>query len=184
MRRRSPRSRRRSKRASIARPRFDPIPAAGRSSASIARNTTRAIRDLLGLDVDVDALLPPDTISHGFDNIADVQTMSPTVLEGYLRAAAKISRDAIGDPTPTPTSHDLPVPRTAAQLRHVEGAPIGTRGGTSLVHIFPADGEYRFRMMMHSIPTGQLYGSTTRGEQIEVSINGDAQGAASTSTRA
>ncbi len=65
------------------------------------------------------------------------------------------------------------MPRTAAQLKHVEGAPIGTRGGSSLVHIFPADGEYTFRMMFHSIPTGQLYGSTTRGEQIEVSINGD-----------
>ena len=70
-----------------------------------------------------------------------------------------------------------PVPRTAAQLWHVEGAPMGTRGGISVVHVFPADGEYRFRMMMHSIPTGQLYGSTTRGEQIEVSVNGDAQGA-------
>ena len=59
----------------------------------------RAIHDLLSIDVDVDALLPPDTISHGFDNIADVQAFSPTVLEGYLRAAAKISRDALGDPT-------------------------------------------------------------------------------------
>ena len=132
----------------------------------------RAVRDLLSIDVDVASLLPPDTISHGFDNIADVQTMTPTVLEGYLRAAAKISRDALGDPTSTPTSMIYPVPRTEAQLKHVEGAPIGTRGGTSVVHIFPADGEYRFRMMMHSIPTGQLYGSTTRGEQIEISING------------
>jgi mono/diheme cytochrome c family protein len=131
-----------------------------------------AVRDLLSIDVDVDSLLPPDTISHGFDNIADVQTMTPTVLEGYLRAAAKISRDALGDATTTATSQIYPVPRTAAQLEHVEGAPIGTRGGISVVHIFPADGEYRFRMMMHSIPTGQLYGSTTRGEQIEVSING------------
>ena len=65
------------------------------------------------------------------------------------------------------------MPRTAAQLWHVDGAPMGTRGGTSVTHIFPADGEYVFRMMMHSIPTGQLYGSTTRGEQIEVSINGE-----------
>ena len=132
----------------------------------------RAVRDLLSIDVDVAALLPPDTISHGFDNIADVQTMTPTVLEGYLRAAAKISRDALGDATTSATSQIYPVPRTAAQLTHVEGAPIGTRGGISVVHIFPADGEYRFRMMMHSIPTGQLYGSTTRGEQIEVSVNG------------
>jgi hypothetical protein len=135
----------------------------------------RAVHDLLSIEVDVNALLPPDTISHGFDNIADVQSMTPTVLEGYLRAAAKISRDALGDPTSTPTSQIYTVPRTAAQLRHVEGAPIGTRGGTSVVHIFPADGEYVFRMMMHSIPTGQLYGSTTRGEQIEVSINGERQ---------
>jgi mono/diheme cytochrome c family protein len=132
----------------------------------------RAVKDLLSLDVDVSSLLPADTISHGFDNIADVQMMTPTVLEGYLRAAAKISRDALGDSTTSATSMIYPVPRTAAQLTHVEGAPIGTRGGTSVVHIFPADGEYRFRMMMHSIPTGQLYGSTTRGEQIEVSING------------
>jgi mono/diheme cytochrome c family protein len=132
----------------------------------------RAVRDLLSIDVDVESLLPPDTISHGFDNIADVQTMTPTVLDGYLRAAAKVSRDALGDPTTTPTSMIYPVPRTAAQLWHVEGAPMGTRGGISVVHVFPADGEYRFRMMMHSIPTGQLYGSTTRGEQIEVSING------------
>jgi hypothetical protein len=133
----------------------------------------RAIQDMLGIDVDVDAILPPDTISHGFDNIADVQALSPTILEGYLRAAAKISRDAVGDPSSTPSSLIYPVPRTAAQLTHVEGAPFGTRGGTSVVHIFPADGEYVFRMMMHSIPTGQLYGSTTRGEQIEVSINGE-----------
>jgi hypothetical protein len=132
-----------------------------------------AVRDLLDLDVDVSALLPPDTISHGFDNIADVQSSSPTVLDGYLRAAAKISRDALGDPGTSPTSQIYPVPRTAAQLWHVDGAPMGTRGGTSVVHIFPADGEYVFRMMMHSIPTGQLYGSTTRGEQIEVSINGE-----------
>src|SRR5207245_813242 len=55
---------------------------------------------------------------------------------------------------------------------HVDGAPFGTRGGISLVHTFPADGEYTFRLMLHSIPTGQLFGSSARGEQIEVSING------------
>jgi hypothetical protein len=131
-----------------------------------------AIRELLGLDVDVAAFLPPDTISHNFDNIADVQSVSPTVLEGYLRAASKISRDAVGDPDAAPGSTTYRVPRTASQLAHVEGAPFGTRGGVSVVHNFPADGEYAFRMMLHSIPTGQLYGSTTRGEQLEVSING------------
>lgn len=131
-----------------------------------------AVEGLLGIDVDVSALLPPDTISHGFDNIADVQSFSPTVLEGYLRAAAKISRDALGDPTAAPSGVIYKVPRTAAQLRHVPGAPIGTRGGTSVVHSFPADGDYTFRVMFHSIPTGQLYGSTTSDEQIEISVNG------------
>jgi hypothetical protein len=133
----------------------------------------RAIQDLLDLDVDVTALLPADTISHGFDNIADTQAFSPTLLEGYLRAAARIADLATGDPMATPTETTYKVPRTQSQLHHVEGAPFGTRGGISLIHAFPADGEYTFRMMFHSIPTGQLYGSTTRGEQIEVSINGE-----------
>jgi uncharacterized protein DUF1592/uncharacterized protein DUF1588/uncharacterized protein DUF1585/uncharacterized protein DUF1595/uncharacterized protein DUF1587 len=133
----------------------------------------RSVKDLLGIDVDVTAFLPPDTISHNFDNIADVQGLSPVVLEGFLRAAARVSTLAVGDPTATPTEATYRVPRTENQLLHVEGAPFGTRGGLSVVHIFPADGEYTFRMMLHSIPTGQLYGSTSRGEQIEVSINGE-----------
>ena len=131
-----------------------------------------SIRELLGVDIDASAFLPPDTISHNFDNIADVQSLSPTVLEGYLRAAAKVSRDAVGDPDAAPGSTTYKVPRTASQLFHIEGAPFGTRGGISLVHTFPADGEYSFRIMLHSIPTGQLYGSGARGEQLEVSING------------
>jgi hypothetical protein len=131
-----------------------------------------SIRELLGLDIDPSAFLPPDTISHNFDNIADVQTLSPTLLEGYLRAARRVSKDAVGDPEAGPGSATYKVPRTASQLLHVDGAPFGTRGGISIVHNFPADGEYVFRMMLHSIPTGQLYGSTSRGEQLEVSIDG------------
>jgi hypothetical protein len=133
----------------------------------------RSVRELLAIDVDVAAFLPPDTVSHNFDNIADVQSFSPTLLEGYLRAAGKISRDALGDPDASPTSTTYKLPRTASQLAHVDGAPFGTRGGISVVHNFPADGEYTFRMMLHSIPTGQLYGSTARNEQIDVSINGE-----------
>jgi hypothetical protein len=132
----------------------------------------QAIKDLLGLDVDVATFLPPDTISHNFDNIADVQSISATLLEGYLRAAAQVSRLAVGDPEASPNSTIYKLPRIASQLTHVEGAPFGTRGGISVVHNFPADGEYTFRMMLHSIPTGQLYGSAVRGEQIEVSVNG------------
>jgi mono/diheme cytochrome c family protein len=137
----------------------------------------RAVRDLLGIDVDVTAFLPADTMSHGFDNVADVQTFSPALMEGYLRAAAKISGLAIGDPTATASEATYKTDRSASQWGHVEGAPLGTRGGVSVVHVFPADGEYTFRMMLHSIPTGQLYGSaigTTSGhrEQLEVSIDG------------
>jgi hypothetical protein len=131
------------------------------------------IHDILGLDVDVEAFLPADTISHNFDNIADVQTVSATALEGYLRAAAQVSKLAVGDPDAAPGSTIYKVPRMAEQLTHVDGAPFGTRGGISVVHNFPADGEYTFRMMLHSIPTGQLFGSGAKNEQIEVSLNGE-----------
>src|SRR6185295_6438293 len=131
-----------------------------------------SIRDMLSLDIDVASFLPPDTVSHNFDNIADVQSMSATMLEGYLRAAAQVSRLAVGDPAASPGSAIYKIPRMASQLQHVDGAPFGTRGGLSVVHTFPADGEYTFRMMLHSIPTGQLYGSAARNEQIEVSVNG------------
>ncbi len=133
---------------------------------------TYAVRDLLDLDVDVEAYLPPDTISDGFDNVADAQGFSPTVLEGYMRAASAISTLAVGDANASPTEATYKVPRTANQMRQVEGAPFGTRGGISVTHNFPADGEYTFRMMLHSIPTGQLFGSSVPGEQIEVSVNG------------
>ena len=137
----------------------------------------RAVRDLLGLDVDITAFLPPDTMSHGFDNVSDVQTFSPALMEGYLRAAAKISTLALGDPTATASETTYKTDRSASQWNHIEGAPLGTRGGLSVMHVFPADGDYTFRMMLHSIPTGQLYGSeigktTDQREQLEVSIDG------------
>lgn len=133
----------------------------------------REVHDLLGIDVDVEAFLPPDTMSHGFDNIADVQTFSPTLMEGYLRAASKITSLAVGDRSASPSEATYKVPRTESQMHHIEGTPWGTRGGVSVTHVFPADGDYTFRMLLHGVPTGQLYGSTTRGEQIEVAINGE-----------
>jgi len=133
----------------------------------------RAVRDLLDVDVDVTAFLSPDTVSNSFDNIADVQSFAPTVTEGYLRAASRIATTAIGDRTAHPSEATYKIPRTTAQLKHVEGAPWGTRGGLSVVHTFPADGDYSFRIMLHSVPSGRLYASTARGEQIEVSVNGE-----------
>ncbi|HJU41600.1 MAG TPA: DUF1592 domain-containing protein [Vicinamibacterales bacterium] len=132
-----------------------------------------AVNALLALDVDVSAFLPPDQISAGFDNVADSQGFSAALMEGYLRAANRISALAVGDPKAEAASTTYKVPRTASQMRHVEGTPFGTRGGISVVHTFPADGEYAFRMQLHSIPTGQLFGSTVRGELVEVSIDGE-----------
>ncbi|MEY4636261.1 MAG: hypothetical protein RJA55_2059 [Acidobacteriota bacterium] len=132
----------------------------------------RAIKFLLGLDVDVTAFLPADTISDGFDNVADVQTFSPTLMEGYLRAASRIAMLAIGDPESTATQATFKLPKTASQMDRVEGAPPGTRGGISVEHIFPADGEYVFSMDFFAEPLGFLFGNTAPGEQIEVSVDG------------
>jgi len=132
----------------------------------------RSVKDLLGVDVDVAKFLPADSLSEGLDNIADNQAFSATLTEGYVRAAVQISRDALGDPHADPTSSVYKLPRTGTQLRHVAGAPFGTRGGISLVYNFPADGEYNFRSLLHGTPTGGLFGNLT-DEQIEVSIDGE-----------
>src|SRR3954452_3493077 len=138
----------------------------------------RAVKDLLGINVDVTAYLPPDTISKGFDNVADVQSFSPTLMESYLRAASQISRLAIGDRGASATSVTYKIGRTGSQMRHVEGAPMGTRGGVSVVHTFPADGDYVVKLSMHNEPLGGIYGRTTMAtmdikEQVEVSVNGE-----------
>ncbi len=133
----------------------------------------RAVAGMFDLDVDVTAFLPPDTVSNGFDNVADTQNFSATLMQGYLRAASRISSLAVGDPKAGAAEATYKVPRTGSQMGHVEGAPFGTRGGVSVMHTFPADGEYSFRMQLHSIPTGQLFGSTVRGELLEVSIDGE-----------
>ncbi|MGE5246691.1 MAG: DUF1592 domain-containing protein [Betaproteobacteria bacterium] len=135
-----------------------------------------AVRDLVGIDVDVTAFLPADTISAGFDNVADSQSLSPTLLEGYLRAASQIGRLAVGDRSASPVSTTFKVPENESQMRHVEGTPFGTRGGISVVPIFPADGDYVVRVELHRTSTGELFGNTTlsitgRNEPIEISVN-------------
>jgi hypothetical protein len=94
-------------------------------------------------------------------------------MEGYLRAASQISRLAVGDRNATATSTTWKVPRTQSQMRHVDGAPIGTRGGLSVVHVFPADGEYQFKILLHSGPTGDLFGGPYGGEKLDISIDGE-----------
>ena len=139
---------------------------------------TRAVQALLGIEVDINAFLPPDTLSAGFDNVADVQGLSPTVLEGYLRAASQISRLAVGDREASASAATYKVGRTMSQMRHIDGAPMGTRGGISVMHIFPADGEYVIGVNLHNEPLGGLYGRSTLSvleieEEIDVSIDGE-----------
>ncbi len=133
-----------------------------------------SIRDLLAVDVDVTALLPPDDMSHGFDNMADVLTISPTLIEGYIRAAGRISREAVGDMEAPALTTTYPISRVLSQTRHVEGTPFGTRGGIAVVHDFPADGEYTFKLGFYYSPTGPLFGlNQGKGQQIEVAVNGE-----------
>jgi len=132
-----------------------------------------SIRELLGLDIDPAAYLPPDDMSHGFDNMAETLNVSPTLMEGYVRAAGKISRLAIGDPAMSPLVETYHVPATLSQTSHVEGAPYGTRGGIVARHNFPADGEYRFRITLYFTTNTLLFGTYAKGEQIEVAVNGE-----------
>jgi hypothetical protein len=101
-----------------------------------------AIRDLLALDVDVAALLPPDDSAAGFDNIADVLGVSPALIEGYAAAAANISRRAIGSPTIGLDRTTYRMAGDVSQDAHVDGLPLGTRGGFVIHHAFPLDAEY------------------------------------------
>jgi len=133
----------------------------------------RAVKDMLGLDIDVASLLPADTISNGFDNVADAQSFSPTLMESYLRAAARVTALAIGDPEAPATETNYRVPKTASQLSRVDGAPFGTRGGISVPHTFPADGDYVFKVELHSNACGVLFGGPNQGEQVEISVDGE-----------
>ncbi len=134
----------------------------------------RSIQNLLGLQIDAGKWLPLDTKSANFDNIADVQLPSAMLLDSYLDAAAEISRLAVGDPHASTGTSTYNIPRLGSQWERAEGAPVGTRGGTSVVHNFPADGEYVFNIALHAIPTGELYGLAAPFDQrIEVSVNGE-----------
>jgi len=104
------------------------------------------IRDLLAMDVDVTALLPPDDATDGFDNIADALGTSPSLIQGYISAAMKISRRAVGDRTLIPSQTTYNAPGGLAQDRHIEGLPLGTRGGMLVQHTFPMDAEYEFNV--------------------------------------
>ena len=105
-----------------------------------------AIRDLLALDLDVSSMLPADDASYGFDNIAGVLKMSPTLMEQYLAAAQRVSRLAVGTPVPAPSIEYIRITDDLSQDVHLPGLPFGTRGGTQFNYVFPMDAEYEIRV--------------------------------------
>jgi uncharacterized protein DUF1592/uncharacterized protein DUF1588/uncharacterized protein DUF1587/uncharacterized protein DUF1585/uncharacterized protein DUF1595/cytochrome c len=106
-----------------------------------------AIRDLLALEVDAVSLLPADDSSYGFDNVT-VGDLSPTLLDRYISAAEKISRVAVGRPGRSPGGDTIRIPADVTQEEHLEGLPIGTRGGALVHYTFPLDGEYEIQIRL------------------------------------
>ncbi len=148
-------------------------PEPGRSPLHRLNRTeyANAIRDLLGLKVDVTALLPADDESNGFDNIAEVLRVSPSLLEAYLAASREVSSLAVGDPKIGPVSDSIQVPPDLAQDEHIEGLPLGTRGGILIHHNFPLDADYEFNVILLRNIVGYLTGMEFP-HQLEVSIDG------------
>jgi hypothetical protein len=130
------------------------------------------IRDLLALDVDVTSLLPADELSHGFDNIGDALGVSPVLLERYLSAADKISALAVGDPDVGPGSDTYVARGDSHQLEHLEGLPLGTRGGLLINRTFPLDGDYVFSAKLWRTNNGFVRGLSA-AHQVEFSVDGE-----------
>ncbi len=135
------------------------------------REYHNVIRDLLALEVDVSALLPADDGSYGFDNIAGVLGMSPTLLERYLSAAKKISSLAVGIPSSSPTAETFRLATDLTQDERLDGLPLGTRGGGRFEFTFPEDAEYTFRVQLGRDASGTLKSFNTP-HQLEVSLDG------------
>ena len=128
-----------------------------------------AIRDLLSLDIDASTLVPADDQSYGFDNIAGVLKVSPTLLERYMHAAREISRLAVGASPTAPTGETFRVVSDLSQYQHRDGLPFGTRGGMSSRYNFPRDGEYDIVLELLDLFTGA---PIREPHQLELSIDG------------
>jgi hypothetical protein len=121
-----------------------------------------AIEEILAVHVDASALLPSDDVSGGFDNIASVLKVSPAFLDQYISAARFVATQAMGEKAPKPLTTSLRVPVGLDQSVHVEGLPLGTRGGLLVEHLFPADGEYRFSI------SGLAWEATSAGSNTNI----------------
>jgi len=130
-----------------------------------------AIKDLLDIDVDATDLLPPDDAIDGFDNVAQMLTISPVLLERYLSASAKITRLAVGDPAAGVTTTIYRAKPDLSQDAHVDGLPIGTVGGLAVTHYFPRDGEYSFQPQLSRSILFIVHGMEER-HTLEVTLDG------------
>jgi hypothetical protein len=132
-----------------------------------------AVRDLLALEIDAASLLPADDSGYGFDNIGDVLTVSPMLLEKYLSAAAKISRLAVGDPSLEPTSTEFQVPPATVQTeRESHDLPIGSRGGISVRHHFPLDAEYVIKVRLQRGKDATTIVGMSEARQLDIRLDG------------
>jgi cytochrome c551/c552 len=131
-----------------------------------------AIHNLLALDIDPAAYLPADDASYGFDNVASGLNVSPALVEGYVTAATKISRLALGHET-EPARKIYHVREDYSQEDHVDGLSFGTRGGMLIRHYFPADGEYLISWIPVRTSVSGLYGGDSEDEKLEVTIDGE-----------
>lgn len=128
-----------------------------------------AIRDLLALDIDAAKLVPADDQSYGFDNIAGVLKISPTLLERYMSAAREISRLAVGASPAAPVAETFRVVSDLSQYSHRGGLPFGTRGGLSVPFNFPQDGNYDIKLELLDLFAGA---PIREPHQLEVSLDG------------
>ena len=131
-----------------------------------------SIRDLLDLEIDPSTLLPADDSSEGFDNIADALAISPALLERYVATATKLSRLAVGDPGTTPSTVTYRVPSDLSQSDHIEGLPLGTRGGILVRNVFPLDAEYAIKIHAKAANIG-LGSPGFLDNELEVTLNGE-----------
>ena len=130
-----------------------------------------AVRDLLSLEVDVDALLPADDSSYGFDNIGTALRMSQSLLERYLAAARTVSRLAVGSPPPAVVGETYRLATDMQQHDRMDRLPFGTRGGALVTHLFPQEAEYDIQVELgrsRNVGVPHRLEIAVDGEQVEV----------------
>ena len=131
-----------------------------------------AIGDLLALEIDGDELLPSDMAGFGFDNNADVLSITPSLMERYIAAATKISRAAVGSPDIRPVTQVYTVGFERRDIRINEDMPFSTHGGLAVRHNFPLDGEYVFAIRLKRNGTVETIDGIGENEhQIELRVD-------------